>query len=159
MYAMDGRSFVNWVIANNKPKYDWVIVDAHNDNYMPFHLTTAEFLSNVRQALVPDGVMVTNMWIDNDLYGFEARTIESVFGNMSAFAGHRSGNILMTAQKGREASLTLDEAGAAARKVTLPADSSIDPRYIMSCLVTKQNWSDEGPILTDLWSPVENLVK
>lgn len=159
MYAMDGRSFLNWVVANHKPLYDWVIVDAFNDNSIPFHLTTAEFFSVVMAALVPDGVLSMNMFIDNELYGFEARTIESVFGNMSAFAGHRSGNILMTAQKGREASLTLDEAGAAARKVTLPADSSIDPLYIMSCLVTKQNWSDEGPILTDLWSPVENLVK
>lgn len=159
MYAMDGRSFISWVIANKKPAYDWIIVDAFNDNYMPFHLTTAEFLTAVKQALTSDGVMVTNMWMSNDLYGFEARTVKAVFENMTPFAGHRSGNIMVTAQKGRSKALTLDEAGAAARKIELPPDSRIDLKYILSCMVTAQNWDDEGPILTDLWSPVESLVK
>lgn len=159
MYAMDGRSFVNWVIANKKPKYDWIIVDAFNDNYMPFHLTTADFLTTVKQALTPDGVVLTNMWMDNELYGFEARTIEAVFGNMTPFAGHRSSNILVTAQKGRSAPLTREEAAEASGALRLPKDSGLDPKYIMSCMVTSKNWSSDGPILTDIWSPVESLIK
>jgi spermidine synthase len=159
MYAMDGRSFINWVNANDLPRYDWVILDAFNDNYVPFHLTTSEFFTDVKRALVPDGLLTMNMFIDDDLYGYEARTLHSVFGNVSSFAGHKSGNIELVAQNGRTEPLTLDEAGNALRAVTLPPDSRIDLRYIMTCLVTTQNWSDQGPILTDLWSPVENLVQ
>lgn len=159
MYAMDGRSFINWVIANRLPGYDWVILDAFNDNYVPFHLTTEEFFTNVKRVLAPDGVLTMNMFIDDDLYGYEARTVNRVFGNVSAFAGHKSGNIELVAQNGRTEPLTLDEAGNALRTVTLPPDSRVDLRYIMTCLVTTQNWSDQGPILTDLWSPVESLVE
>ncbi len=159
MYAMDGRSFLNWVVANELTRYDWLILDAFSDNYVPFHLTTYEFFNVVKTVLVPGGVLAMNMFIDDDIYGYEARTIRGVFGNVSAFAGHKSGNIVLTAQKGRNSPLTLDEAGQAVRTVALPADSRIDLRYIMTCLVTAQNFSDEGPMLTDLWSPVENLVE
>lgn len=159
MYAMDGRSFLNWVIANKRPKYDWIILDAFNDNYVPFHLTTAEFFSSVRQTLTEDGVLTMNMFIDDDLYGYEARTVNTVFGNLSAFAGHKSGNIVLAAQNGRSTPLSLDEAGRTSRSLKLPKDARIDLKYMMTCLVTNQNWSDQGPILTDLWSPVENLVE
>jgi spermidine synthase len=159
MYAMDGRSFLTWVLVNGLPGYDWVILDAFNDNSVPFHLTSSEFFNLAKHVISPDGVLVMNMFIDDDLYGYEARTVNRVFGNLSAFASHRSGNIMLVAQNGRTSPLSLDEAGEAVRTTELPPDSRVDLRAIMTCLVTTQNWSDEGPILTDLWSPVENLVE
>lgn len=158
VYAQDGRSFINWALVNKQPPYDWVILDAYNDDYVPFHLTTKEFFQTIKRVLAPDGIVAANMCIDNDLYGCEARTFQEVFGNVTAFAGHRSGNIILVAQNGRPRPLTLAEAAAAARKLHLPPQSRIDLRFIVSCLITDRNWSSDGPVLTDLWSPVETLM-
>ncbi|HUV05097.1 MAG TPA: fused MFS/spermidine synthase [Armatimonadota bacterium] len=158
VYTQDGRSFINWILMNKRPPYDWVILDAYNDDYIPFHLTTKEFFEAVKRALAPDGIVAANICIDDDLYGCEARTFKEVFGNVTPFAGHRSGNVILVAQNGRTKPLTLAEAAAAARKLRLPPLSGIDLRFIVSCLMTGQNWSSHGPVLTDLWSPVETLI-
>jgi spermidine synthase len=159
VYAQDGRSFLNLVIVNRKPLYDWVILDAYEEDYVPFHLTTQEFVYTVRRALKPGGIVASNMTIDNDLYGCEARTLKGVFGNASAFAGHRTGNVILMSQNGRTKPLTPDEAGEASKKLSLPQGCGIDPRFLLSCLVDGQNWSDEGPVLTDSWAPAENLLR
>lgn len=159
VYAQDGRSFLNWVIVNKKPLYDWVILDAYEEDYVPFHLTTQEFIYIVSRVLKPGGVVASNMTIDNDLYGCEARTFKAIFGNANAFAGHRTGNVILIAQQGRSKPLTYAEAGRASMKLRLPQGCGIDPRFILSCLVDGQNWSDKGMTLTDQWAPAENLLR
>ena len=158
-FGQDGRSFVNWVIMNKQPKYDWVVIDAFNDDYVPFHLTTIEYMSLIQRILTPDGVLIINMKIDDNLYACEARTVQEVFGNTNAYAGHRSGNIILVAQNGRSKPMSFDEAVAGAKKLRLPKGCSIDPKVIYSTLLDKPNWSSEGPVLTDTWAPVENLIK
>ncbi|MDO8683055.1 MAG: fused MFS/spermidine synthase [Armatimonadota bacterium] len=159
VFPQDGRSFINWSIVNRQPLYDWIIIDAYNDNYVPFHLTTREFVYIAQRMLAPDGVMAANMYIDDDLYGCEARTFEAVFGNVTALAGHRSGNVILVSQNGRSKPLTMKEAAAAAMKLHLPSKSGIDPRFLVSCLTEEPNWSKNGPTLSDTWAPVENLMK
>jgi spermidine synthase len=41
-------------------KYDVVVMDAYRQPYIPFHLTTREFFSEVRDHLQPGGVAVVN---------------------------------------------------------------------------------------------------
>jgi spermidine synthase/MFS family permease len=159
VYTQDGRSFINWVCVNERPLYDWVILDAYSEDYVPFHLTTKEFLHTVSRVLNPDGVVISNVRIDTDLYGCQARTLQAVFGNVTAFVGHRSGNVILVSQKGRNKPLTTEEAAKVIRRLRIPPNSRIDPVYILTCLSETQNWSKEGPVLTDLWSPVENLLQ
>ena len=159
VYAQDGRSFLNWVIVNRQPLYDWVILDAYEEDYVPFHLTTQEFIYTVQRVLKPGGIVASNLTIDNDLYGCEARTFKSVFGNANAFAGHRTGNVILISRNGRAKPLAPSEAGEASEKLHLPAGCGIDPRFILSCLIDGQNWSDKGLILSDLWAPSENLLR
>ena len=47
-------------IDTTSSKYDVVIMDAYRQPYIPFHLTTREFFSEVRDHLRPDGVAVVN---------------------------------------------------------------------------------------------------
>jgi spermidine synthase len=47
-------------IDTTSAKYDVVIMDAYRQPYIPFHLTTKEFFSEVRDHLRPDGVAVVN---------------------------------------------------------------------------------------------------
>ena len=61
----DGRLFITKkardVAAGRIPPYDMVIIDAYSESTIPYHLTTVEFLQAVRQALVPQGVVVSNI--------------------------------------------------------------------------------------------------
>jgi len=159
VYAQDGRSFLNWCLTNRRPKYDWIILDAYSEDYVPFHLTTVEFFAVAKRMLAPNGVLASNLAIDNDLYGCEARTFHMIFGNATSFVGHRSGNVILIAQNGRSSPLSINEAARAARQIRLPANSRIDLRYILSCLTEQPLFETTGPVLSDHWSPVEILIR
>src|SRR5262249_12458688 len=47
-------------IDTTSSKYDVIVMDAYRQPYIPFHLTTREFFSEVRDHLRPDGVAVVN---------------------------------------------------------------------------------------------------
>jgi len=57
VHVEDGRLFVK----RTKKKYDWIILDAYQNDYIPFHLTTLEFLKEVKSRLKVDGVVVSNI--------------------------------------------------------------------------------------------------
>lgn len=75
----DGR----WFVRNCKTKYDFVFGDAFNDLSIPYHLTTREFNSLVKEALAPDGLFIA-LVIDNVQAGLflpaYLATLQSVFG-------------------------------------------------------------------------------
>src|SRR5256884_4364827 len=52
----DGRYF----LQTNSQKYDVVAIDAYQQPYIPFQLTTQEFFQEVRNHLTPTGVTVIN---------------------------------------------------------------------------------------------------
>ena len=53
VYAGDGRTFMR----TTNQTYDVVMVDAFQQPYMPFHLTTREFLEEIKAHLSPTGVV------------------------------------------------------------------------------------------------------
>ncbi len=157
-YTIDGRSFVNTQVARKQPPYDWIILDAFDDEYVPFHMTTVEFCSVLQRALPPDGVLAINTWINHDLFSYQARTMEAAFKQVDAYFAHRSGNVVLVAQNNAKGPMTLDRALAARKKANLPPGAAADLKYITSCLLHKPNWNPKGDILTDTWAPVERLV-
>ncbi len=79
VYDYDGRAF----IAAAKDKYDVIMVDAYQDITIPFHMSTVEFFTLVKNHLAPGGVMVVNMNMHSDGEGainqYLTDTILSVF--------------------------------------------------------------------------------
>ena len=58
VFNQDGRIFVNL----GKRKYDIVIIDAYTQQvYIPFHLTTVEFFSQVKRGLSNEGIVAMNV--------------------------------------------------------------------------------------------------
>jgi hypothetical protein len=53
VYLGDGRTFMR----TTQQTYDVVMVDAFQQPYMPFHLTTREFLEEIKARLSPTGVV------------------------------------------------------------------------------------------------------
>jgi spermidine synthase len=67
---------------NAKGPYDVIIVDAYRPPYIPFHLTTVEFFTLVRDHLAADGVVAVNVGrthSDYSLVNAIAATMQQVF--------------------------------------------------------------------------------
>jgi spermidine synthase len=83
-YNTDGR----WYVMNCSEKYDIVFLDAYNDLTVPYHLTTREFLSEIKEIMTEDGILLSNI-IDNFQKGeflpSYIRTLKSVFGEDRVF--------------------------------------------------------------------------
>lgn len=56
VYVQDGRTYV----ATTQAQYDVVAIDAFQQPYIPFQLTTREFFSSIRAHLSPTGVVALN---------------------------------------------------------------------------------------------------
>ena len=76
----DGRQF----IENVRQGYDSIFLDAFGARDVPKHLTTQEFLLAVRRALVPSGVVVSNVWRPsaNPLHDSMVRTHQEAFDEL-----------------------------------------------------------------------------
>ena len=58
VYVNDGRTFL---AGKDAGKYDLVMVDAYHDITIPFHMSTTEFFSEIKQHLNPNGVIMINI--------------------------------------------------------------------------------------------------
>lgn len=56
VYVQDGRTYV----ATTQAQYDVVAIDAFQQPYIPFQLTTREFFNSIRTHLSPTGVVALN---------------------------------------------------------------------------------------------------
>ncbi|HWZ17895.1 MAG TPA: fused MFS/spermidine synthase, partial [Ktedonobacteraceae bacterium] len=77
----DGRYF----LQTSSQKFDVVAIDAYQQPYVPFQLTTKEFFQEVRNHLSPTGVTVINAGRTNSdfrLVNALAETMHSVFPNV-----------------------------------------------------------------------------
>ena len=78
----DGRAYLQAVDKS----YDVIMVDAYQDITIPFQMSSAEFFSEVKAHLKPNGVMVVNMNMKSDgeesINAYLSDTIASVFGQV-----------------------------------------------------------------------------
>lgn len=57
VHHADGRQF----LLSNNNKYDLIFIDAFAGRYIPFHLVTQEFISQLNENLETDGIVITNL--------------------------------------------------------------------------------------------------
>lgn len=90
----DGRVFVRQA----RGAYDLIGVDAYQQPYIPFHLTTREFFSEARARLTARGVVVVNAGregTDERLARALASTMRSVFPQVFVLDVPAGGNVLL----------------------------------------------------------------
>jgi spermidine synthase len=92
-YVDDGRKF----IEQRKNLYDVIFLDAFSADSIPYSLTTREFLTAVRRALKPRGVVVGNIWSrgSNWMYDSMVRTYQEVFDDVYVVDVRGAGNKLV----------------------------------------------------------------
>ena len=135
--------------------YDLVVGDAFGGLAVPWHLTTVEFLSQVRRTLRPDGVYVLNL-IDYPPLGFaraEAATLDAVFDHVAAVApgarlrGRLGGNFVLVASDAPVDVTGIRQAGVA---------RGGDERVLTGGALDR--FAGDAPVLTDDYAPVDQLL-
>lgn len=150
----DGRVFVRRALRR-EARYDYVMLDAFNGDYIPEHLMTREFLEQCRELLSDDGVLVANTFSSSRLYDSESVTYEAAFGWLLNVR-RPSGNRIVLAGPGPKPSLR-DLARAAAGLEADFARFGIDMAEVAGHVSDRPDWSADARVLTDQYAPANLL--
>jgi len=148
----DGRLFVK----RTKKKYDWIILDAYQNDYIPFHLTTLEFLKEVRSRLKDDGVVVANITSPyrNKFFDSMVMTYKKAFPHLVIFKGKKSANFIFVATTGGKIR-DKNSVAARARKIQSGRKFDIDLEAFASRYEPAEVYEWAGAkVLTDDFAPV-----
>ncbi|MDB5441037.1 MAG: spermidine synthase [Caulobacteraceae bacterium] len=148
----DGRNFVKRSIQR-KQTWDLVMLDAFEDDYIPEHMETAEFLGEVKQVLAPGGVLAANTWSSLGLYPYESATYASVFGKF--YNLKRDNRIILV----RPAGLPSMDVITANSKTweTQFQRTGVGAGVLLPMFSTQVDWDTSTRALTDQWSPANVL--
>lgn len=98
-FAEDGRVFVRRQ-RRSGVRYEAVLLDAFERDYVPEHLLTVEFLQEVRDLLAPGGVVAANTFATSRLRAHEAATYQAVFGRLVRLPVDSGNRILLATRDG-----------------------------------------------------------
>ena len=156
VHTGDARVFVKRALRREQ-RYDVVLLDAFGGDYIPEHLTTAEFLAEARALLTPDGVLAANTFATSRLYDHESETYRAVFGLFFNFKTPRSNNRIVLAQDGPLPPKAVLRTNADAWHDRLkPYDVPI--RNFPRLLSLEVDWDTSKRPLTDQYAPA-NLLR
>jgi spermidine synthase len=154
----DGRMFIKKQLRKKlSPKYDLIVLDAFNGDYIPFHLMTKEFLEEVKGVLAEDGVVIANVFFTNRLFDAEFKTFISVFERSQVFYGVHSGNAMIVSFGTKCEMLTEQKAVENAEKLQQKLNLSFDLSEVAQMLRPDAQPERKAKVLTDDLAPVNWL--
>ncbi|MEY7978070.1 fused MFS/spermidine synthase, partial [Streptomyces pilosus] len=156
--AEDGRLGLRRLDTGSR---DLVVGDAFGGVSVPWHLTTAEAMTDVRRVLDEDGLYVANL-IDHGDLAFaraEAATLRATFAHVALL--------------GEPTDIGLAPAGGArgGNLVVVASDRRVDLRAVQQALDARNtgwriatgddltSWIGGAPLLTDDYAPVDQLLQ
>lgn len=155
VFIQDGR----WGLEHADHTYQVISVDAYRPPYIPWHLTTVEFFTAVREHLTADGVMVINVGRapgDRRMIEALASTILTVFPTVHVVDIPRTFNSILYAS----VRPTTRQAFSQNAERLLP-QSNLHPLLAHVFKVVEQNLQpapQAGPVFTDDLAPVEGIT-
>jgi spermidine synthase len=148
----DGRVFVKRAITKGM-KYDLIMLDAFDHDYIPEHLLTQEFLKEVKKVMTPGGVLTANTWSSSRLYDHESATYESVFGVF--FNLRLNSRVILVKNDGLPSRLVITKNAKALEARLKPFGVGAD--FLLPLFSTNRDWRIDARVLTDQYSP-SNLL-
>ena len=168
-------------IHNSKQQYDLILLDAYTaGGRIPFHLTTREFLTDVREHLRPRGVALMNVissvkGAKSKLYRAELKTFGAVFGAEHVYVfpkilhdtwdPEESTNVMLIATGPGHARRLGDKQAAEEVAQQLVNVGKIRimtiPRHAANKLTDGEQATvpqDDVPVLTDDYAPVDMMT-
>jgi spermidine synthase len=148
----DGRAYVRATLRTSK-RYDLIMLDAYEHQYIPEHMLTREFLTEVRSLLQPGGIVAANTFSSSRLYQNESVTYHSVFGD---FYNLKSGNRVILAANGPLP--TLDTIRRSSQDFEAAfAELGFSAQSLLERFSTHADWDPAARVLTDQYSPANLL--
>jgi spermidine synthase len=148
----DGRVHVKRALRGQQ-RYDLIMLDAFDHEYIPEHLLTREFLTEVKSLLAPGGVLAANTFSSSRLYDHESTTYAAVFPQ---FFNLKRENRVIIASNGPlpdDAQLRANSA-----KFQKAFDSfGFSANKLLGLFSRKQDWERDARVLTDQYSPANLL--
>ena len=149
VFNQDGRIFVTL----SKKKYDIIIIDAYTKQvYIPFHLTTLEFFTQLKDRLSEQGIVAMNVSApreDSPLLQSIMNTLRRVFGHVYLFRIPMSNdNIVLVSDRSVDFG-QLERAGG----TELQGIAQLS-RPLFREIKTDGKYKP----LTDDWAPIEHMV-
>jgi spermidine synthase len=152
VYEEDGRVFAKRM-AKQGIRYDLIMLDAFDHEYIPEHMLTREFLQQIKALLTPDGVLAANTFATSKLYDFESATYFSVFGQF--YRLKRGNRVILVRRNGLPERDELNRNADALESRLAPLGA--DKEWLLPMFDVESGWPRNTRILTDQYSP-SNLL-
>jgi spermidine synthase len=152
VFEEDGRVFVKRAMRAGKT-YDLVMLDAFEQDYIPEHLLTREFLEEVKAVLKPNGVLAANTFSSSRLYAHESATYAAVYG--SFFNLKRDNRVILVKRDGLPAADVLQRNASSLAAALQPL--GVESSELLPMFDTRSDWAQDTRVLTDRYSP-SNLL-
>jgi spermidine synthase len=156
VFERDARVFGRRAAMRGE-RYDLILLDAFNAEYVPEHLMTQEYLEETRQLMAPGAVLVANTFATSRLYDYESATYAAVFVTFFNLIVDDTGNRVIIASNGplptRDALLEI-----AARLTPRLRRYGVHIRDYVPRMSTEADWDPLVQPLTDQYSPA-NLLR
>jgi spermidine synthase len=149
---MDGRVYVKRAIREGT-KYDAILLDAFDQQYIPEHMLTKEFLSEAKSLLAPGGVLVGNTFSSSKLYDHESTTYAAVFGTF--FNLKTANRVIVARPAGLPTAAQLRE--RAQQFAPALREMGVDIGTLLPLFTTRVDWDTRARVLTDQYSPANLL--
>jgi spermidine synthase len=154
VFEEDGRMFIKRA-GKASQRYDLVMLDAFDHEYIPEHLLTREFLQEVKASLTPDGVLAANTFSSSRLYDHESVTYAEVFGDFYNLRVKLKNRVILKKLDGLPTMAVI--AHNADRLEAQLAPLGFGRAWLLPLFSTKPDWDTDARVLTDQYSP-SNLL-
>ena len=154
VHVQDGRYF----LATTNKQYDMIAIDAYQQPYIPFQLTTREFFQLARNHLTPKGVVAINVGrtaTDYRLVDALSSTMQSVFKKVYIIDTYYGGNSIIVATN--DDTTQLANFAANAQFITQPLLAAVANETLANEAHLRVNTAHAQPF-TDDHAPVESIV-
>lgn len=152
--VQDGR----WGLARSRRRYSVVAVDAYRLPYIPWHLTTREFFLEVRQHLLPNGVVVINVGRtpqDRRLVEAMVGTLRAIYPSVHVVDVPNTFNSIVYATVQQTSAANLESNYRALLEVGAP---SLLLDVLARAQANLQPTPNSRVVFTDDWAPIEQLT-
>jgi len=156
--VVDGRIF----LQKTPHRYDVIVLDAYYADAIPFHLSTREFLKELKAKLTPTGILVSNIigtvrGADSKLFRSMLKTLQTEFPQTYVFPVDEVSNIIVIATQekerlGKQEVIRRSRRLEDERKVQLPLERFAHT-YVLDPIPLH-----DVPVLTDDYAPVDGLL-
>lgn len=157
VHVRDGRVFVKRALKKDK-RYDFILLDAFNSDYIPEHLMTKEYLEEVKQLATDDGIIMANTFSDSKLFDHESETYRQVFGDIYqvTFSHAKTNRVIIASNAKLPSKKDLLEKANSYNSIL--SYYGVDTFGLYEVINDQVNWDTSAKVLTDQYSPA-NLLK